>query len=45
MGNFYHLIVGFVKIIVNMFFRDVSVFGQESIPSEGALIVCGNHSN
>ena len=45
MGKFYHVIVGFVKLVVDVFFRDVAVFGQESIPAEGALIVCGNHSN
>jgi glycerol-3-phosphate O-acyltransferase/dihydroxyacetone phosphate acyltransferase len=34
-----------MKFISNIFFSEIETVGSHNIPSRGALILCGNHSN
>lgn len=35
----------FVKIVVRLFFRQVTVIGRENIPASGPVIICATHNN
>lgn len=37
--------VRFLRLVVSVFFRQVSVAGAENIPPDGPVIFCGNHPN
>ncbi|KAL4470115.1 hypothetical protein ABPG72_016652 [Tetrahymena utriculariae] len=39
------LCLAFQKITTNVFFREIKVIGQENIPQDAPVIICGNHSN
>ena len=35
----------FLKVVTSMYFQKINVIGQENIPKEGPVIICGNHAN
>ena len=35
----------FIALVMKLFFKEIALIGKESVPKEGALILCGNHSN
>lgn len=41
----YWLIVGFLRLVTRVFFREVEVVGRSHVPSHGPLIFVGNHPN
>jgi glycerol-3-phosphate O-acyltransferase/dihydroxyacetone phosphate acyltransferase len=41
----YTLIKAFVIYAINLFFREVVIINEDSIPQQGATIVYGNHNN
>ena len=40
--NFLNLIL---SCVINIFFRDINIINKKNVPTEGPLIVCGNHAN
>jgi glycerol-3-phosphate O-acyltransferase/dihydroxyacetone phosphate acyltransferase len=45
MGLAYSFIKYFCQAAIRVYFKKVLVIGQENIPENGPLIICGNHSN
>jgi glycerol-3-phosphate O-acyltransferase/dihydroxyacetone phosphate acyltransferase len=45
LGAAYHLLVSFLRIVTQVFFRTIEVVGTEHIPEEGPVIFTGNHPN
>lgn len=41
----YRLMVRFLRLVVGVFFRQVTVVGQELVPRSGPVIFAGNHPN
>jgi len=41
----YNLVQNLVKSAVGIYFRKVYVIGEDNIPNQGPVILCGNHSN
>lgn len=41
----YFILRLFVKIVVRLFFRQVTVLGRENIPATGPVIICATHNN
>eukprot|EP01111_Echinosteliopsis_oligospora_P014773 TRINITY_DN5658_c0_g1_i2.p1 TRINITY_DN5658_c0_g1~~TRINITY_DN5658_c0_g1_i2.p1 ORF type:complete len:290 (+),score=57.30 TRINITY_DN5658_c0_g1_i2:33-902(+) len=41
----YRLIRDFFTFIINVFYSQIDVTGQNEIPEEGPIIFCGNHGN
>lgn len=39
------LVIWFVRIVTNTFFRRIDVVGADNVPAEGAVIFAGNHPN
>ena len=35
----------FLKVVTSMYFQKINVIGQENIPKDGPVIICGNHAN
>ena len=44
-GPSYRVLVWFIRLVVNTFFRRIEVIGREHVPAEGAVIFAGNHPN
>ena len=44
-GRSYRVLVWFIRLVVNTFFRRIEVVGREHVPTEGAVIFAGNHPN
>ncbi|MDP6580001.1 MAG: lysophospholipid acyltransferase family protein [Vicinamibacterales bacterium] len=44
-GPSYPVLVWFVRLVVNTFFRRIEVIGREHVPAEGPVIFAGNHPN
>ena len=44
-GPSYRVLVWFIRLVVNTFFRRIEVVGREHVPAEGAVIFAGNHPN
>ena len=44
-GPSYRVLVWFVRLVVDTFFRRIEVIGREHVPVEGAVIFAGNHPN
>ena len=44
-GPSYRVLVWFIRLVVNTFFRQIEVIGREHVPAEGAVIFAGNHPN
>ena len=44
-GPSYRVLVWFVRLVVNTFFRRVEVVGLEHVPADGPVIFAGNHPN
>jgi glycerol-3-phosphate O-acyltransferase/dihydroxyacetone phosphate acyltransferase len=45
MGLIYYLVKSASQTSTKIYFKTIYVIGQENIPKEGPLIICGNHSN
>lgn len=45
MGLLYWLIKTASQTSTKIYFKTIYVIGQENIPKDGPLIICGNHSN
>ena len=45
MGFIYYIVKSASQTSTKIYFKTVYVIGQENIPAEGPLIICGNHSN
>jgi glycerol-3-phosphate O-acyltransferase/dihydroxyacetone phosphate acyltransferase len=41
----YWLVKSLSKIITKIYFKTIYVIGEENIPTDGPVIICGNHSN
>ena len=44
-GPSYRVLVWFIRLVVNTFFRRIEVVGREHVPAAGAVIFAGNHPN
>ena len=45
MGLIYYLVKSVSQTSTKVYFKTIYVIGQENIPKDGPLIICGNHSN
>ncbi len=45
LGAAYQLLVAFLRLVTQVFFRTIEVVGTEHIPEEGPVIFTGNHPN
>ncbi len=45
MGLIYFLVKTMCRTTTRIYFKTIYVLGQEHIPKDGPLIICGNHSN
>lgn len=45
MAILYFFIRLFVKVMVRIFFRDVTVIGAENLPQKGPVVICATHNN
>jgi glycerol-3-phosphate O-acyltransferase/dihydroxyacetone phosphate acyltransferase len=45
MGLIYWIVKSASQTSTKFYFRNIYVIGQENIPTDGPLIICGNHSN
>jgi glycerol-3-phosphate O-acyltransferase/dihydroxyacetone phosphate acyltransferase len=45
MGLIYYLVKSVSHLSTKIYFKTIYVIGQENIPKDGPLIICGNHSN
>ena len=45
LGLAYRLLVSFLRLVTQVFFRTIEVVGTEHIPEEGPVIFTGNHPN
>lgn len=45
LGAAYQLLVSFLRLVTQVFFRTIEVVGTEHIPEEGPVIFTGNHPN
>jgi glycerol-3-phosphate O-acyltransferase/dihydroxyacetone phosphate acyltransferase len=45
MGLIYKFVKYFCQTSTTIYFRKIYVIGQENIPKDGPVIICGNHSN
>lgn len=41
----YYFVQNLAKSAVGIYFRKVYVIGEDNIPNDGPVILCGNHSN
>lgn len=41
----YYIVKYLAKSAVGIYFRKIYVIGEDNIPSDGPVIICGNHSN
>ncbi len=41
----YYIVQNLAKSAVGIYFRKLYVIGEDNIPLEGPVILCGNHSN
>ncbi len=44
-GPSYRVLIWFIRLVVNTFFRRIEVVGRAHVPAEGAVIFAGNHPN
>ena len=44
-GPSYRVLLWFIRLAVNTFFRRIEVVGRDHVPAEGAVIFAGNHPN
>ncbi len=45
MGFAYFIVKSATQTATKVYFKTTYVIGQENIPQDGPLIICGNHSN
>lgn len=45
MGFIYYVVKSISQTTTKVYFKTTYVIGQENIPEDGPLIICGNHSN
>lgn len=45
MNPAYAIVKYLAKSAVGIYFRKIYVIGEDNIPNEGPVIICGNHSN
>ena len=45
MALIYYIVKSISQTSIKVYFKTIYVIGQENIPKEGPLIICGNHSN
>jgi len=45
MGFLYPIIQTFASVVADIFFKDITIVGQENIPQTGPVIFCGTHAN
>ena len=45
MGLLYWIIKKLVQTTIKIYFKNIHIIGEENIPLDGPLIICGNHSN
>jgi 1-acyl-sn-glycerol-3-phosphate acyltransferase len=43
--SFYTFVRYLMRMVVNVFFKDITIVGEAHIPMEGPVIFCGNHQN
>lgn len=43
--SIYTIVRYLMRMVVNIFFKDIFVVGEHNIPMEGPVIFCGNHQN
>ena len=43
--SFYMFTRQFIRFVMNLFFRDITVLGTHNVPQKGPVIFCGNHAN
>lgn len=45
MSNAYFLLKNLACSVRSLYFKDVHIVGKDNIPSDGPVIICGNHAN